>query len=111
MMRDIRPQSPVQTSYGRDSGRYFQGIDRAAVPVQRMQDKIFALNLSPAIDDACSDMHFVPGLFGGARHGQPMREKVPVFGNEIEQLARHQRAYAGNMQAGWLSCGRSKYRN
>jgi hypothetical protein len=71
-----------------------------------MQNKTLALNLLRTVRYARSDMDFIRNLLGGARHGQPMREEVPVFGNEIEQFKGHQHAYIGIKQARAVSCSR-----
>ena len=76
-----------------------------------MQNKTLALNLLHTVRDARRDMDFIPSLLGGSRHGQPMREEVPIFGNEKEQFAGHQHAHIGIKQAKPVSCDRLKNRN
>lgn len=71
-----------------------------------MQNKTLAANLFCTVRYARSNMDFIPSLLSGSGHGQPMREEVPVFGNEIEQFKGHQHAYIGIKQARAMSCGR-----
>lgn len=54
-----------------------------------MQPEAFTDDLLRAIADPRRDMHLVAGGFRRTRHGQPMRDKVPVFRDQIENFLRH----------------------
>ena len=60
-----------------------------ASPVNGMQTESLALYVFTAGVDARRDVNFISGTSRRARHRKPVRDEIPVFGNQIENLTRH----------------------
>ena len=64
--------------------------EAAAAPIERMRDEAFPGDGGLAMFDSGRDMHLVARRLGGAGHRQPMRQEIPVLGDDIEDARGHQ---------------------
>jgi hypothetical protein len=58
--------------------------------LNRVQVEAFAFDPSGTIANPYRDMDFISGVARGARHRQPVRDEIPVFRNQVENLLRRQ---------------------
>ena len=66
-----------------------------------MRDEALGLDRLPALVQPRRDMNFVAGGLRRARHGQAVREEVPVLGDDIEDAGgSHQIVLPAEAQAG-----------
>src|SRR5271169_6993956 len=90
MMREIWPYPPIETADLTHRRQQAQRREAAAAPAERMQDEPLAVDRGRVAGDSGRDMDLKAGAPRRSRHRQAMRHEIPVFGNEIENLLRHQ---------------------
>ena len=67
--------------------------ETAPAPIERMRDKAFPDDGGFAMLDPGRHMYFKARLLGRAGHRQPMRQEIPVLGDDVEDARGHQRGF------------------
>ena len=84
VVQDVRPDLAQELAQLRHAGKAVRRRQAAALPGQRMRDEALGLDRLLALVQPRRDMNFVAGRLRRARHGQAVRQEVPVLGNDIE---------------------------
>ncbi len=91
----------VDDGGGNGAAELAQGEDGADAAERRqssphethgMKGEALLLDGTGVVADIGGDMDLEAGGAGGARHRQPMRQEIPVFGHDIEQARRRPRS-------------------
>lgn len=77
-------QLPIQCPHLPDDMEKVEWIEAAAPPIERMQTEPVSFDLRPAAIQMCCNMDLVTGRKRGMRHRQPVRQEIPVLGDEID---------------------------
>ena len=91
VVQDVRPDPAQEPAQLRHAGKAVRRRQAAALPGQRMRDEALGLDRLLALVQPCRDMNFVAGRLRRARHGQAVRQEVPVLGDDIEDASSHGR--------------------
>src|SRR6185312_12320940 len=90
MMNEVRSDLLINTSGFHDCSRKAKRIYVSAAPMNWVEIEAFGLYLLRKFAHARRNMHVVTGSLRRASHGQPMRDEIPVFRHQVEDLLRHQ---------------------
>ncbi len=76
------------TMHSAQRGYGLERCERRQTPARerdRMEDELLGRDRRRAVLDPCRDVNLEAGIARRARHRQPVRQKVPILGDDVEE--------------------------